>query len=212
MMPTMPKSVAAKVVAVSRNIKKLHHDKRNEYASYNYVSVDSFYEALGPIMADAGLFVIVDEVSATADKGFLTANYELFLVSEEGDSYGPIHRQVTVKASGPQSYASAQSYAEKYFLRQIFKVPTGEQDADSHEKTILPDIQPQVKQLSKSESAKLMDEVIDKLYEVTTDEQLEAWKKANGSEVKRSLLKEHTEEVTKVFKEVEAKLKEVANG
>ena len=211
-MITMPKSVAAKVVAVTRNIKKLHHDKRNEYASYNYVSVDSFYEALGPIMADAGLFVIVDEVSTSADKGFLTANYELFLVSEEGDSYGPIHRCVTVKASGPQSYASAQSYAEKYFLRQIFKVPTGEQDADAHEKVTLPDVQPQVKQLSVKDSEILKDKVIESLYEVTSNEDLETWKKENGSEVKRSLIKEHKDEVSKVFKEVEAQLKEVANG
>jgi len=209
-MNAIPKSVALRIAIVCRAVKKLHHDKRNDYASYNYVSVDSFYEALGPIMGEAGLFVIVDEVSVTSDKGFLTANYELFLVSEEGESYGPIHRQVTVKASGPQSYASAQSYAEKYFLRQIFKVPTGEQDADAHEKVTLPDVKPQVKKLNTTESANLMDKAVDALYQVTSHEELEAWKKANGSEVKRSLLDEHKDEVTKVFKEVEAKLKEVA--
>lgn len=209
-MNAIPKSVALRIAIVCRAVKKLHHDKRNDYASYNYVSVDSFYEALGPIMGEAGLFVIVDEVSVTSDKGFLTANYELFLVSEEGDSYGPIHRQVTVKASGPQSYASAQSYAEKYFLRQIFKVPTGEQDADAHEKVTLPDVKPQVKKLNTTESANLMDKAVDALYQVTSYEELEAWKKSNGSEVKRSLLDEHKDEVTKVFKEVEAKLKEVA--
>jgi len=163
-------------------------------------------------MAEAGLFVIVDEVSVVGDKGFLTANYELFLVSEEGDSYGPIHRQVTVKASGPQSYASAQSYAEKYFLRQIFKVPTGEQDADAHEKVTLPDVQPQVKKLNDNASKELMDKAIDQLFEVTSEEALELWKQNNGPEVKRSLLKEHAQEVTKVYKQVEAKLKEVANG
>jgi len=207
-MNVIPKSVALRIAIVCRAVKKLHHDKRNEYASYNYVSVDNFYEALGPIMAEAGLFVIVDEVSVVGDKGFLTANYELFLVSEEGDSYGPIHRQVTVKASGPQSYASAQSYAEKYFLRQIFKVPTGEQDVDAHEKVTLPDVQPQVKQLSAKDSEILKDDVINALYEVTTEEQLEEWKKANGSNVKRSMIKEHQNEVSKLFKEVEAKLKE----
>ena len=204
----MPKTVASKVVAVNRNIKKLHHDKRNEFAGYNFVSVDSFYEALGPIMAEAGLFVIVDEVNASTDKGYLTANYELHLVSEEGDSYGPIRRQVTVKASGPQSYASAQSYAEKYFLRQIFKVPTGEKDADAHDKEILPDVKPQVEKLDKDESLLLMNEVIADLLKVTTQDELETWKTKNGANVKRSLTKEHTSEVTKVFNQVQAKLKE----
>jgi hypothetical protein len=210
-MPTMPKTVAVKVIAVKRNIKKLHHDKRNEFANYNYVTVDSFYEALGPIMAEAGIFVIIDEVSVVTDKGYLTANYELHLVSEEGDSYGPIHRQVTVKASGPQAYASAQSYAEKYFLRAIFKVPTGEKDADSHDKDILPDVKPQVKVLSDTESKNLMDKAVESLYEVTSNDELEAWKKANGS-IKRSLHKEHVQEVTKVYNQVEAALKEHVNG
>ena len=154
-MNNMPKSVASRVVAAARNIKKLHYDKRNEYQSYNYTSVDNFYEAVGPIIADAGLFIVVDEVMATVDKGMLTSNYEIFLVSEEGESYGPIRRQTTVKAAGPQSYASAQSFAEKYFLRQIFKIPTGEADADSEPKTTLPDIKPQVEKLSERESLAL---------------------------------------------------------
>jgi hypothetical protein len=216
-MINMPKSVAARVVAAARNIKKLHHDKRNDYQSYNYTSVDNFYEAVGPIIAEAGLFIVVDEVAATVDKGMLTSNYEIYLVSEEGDSYGPIRRQATVKAAGPQSYASAQSFAEKYFLRQIFKIPTGEADADSELKTTLPDIKPldvkpQVEKLSERESLALKDDAIALLNKVETEEDLAGWKAAQGTELKRKLHEEHTKEVTKRFREIEAKLKEQNNG
>ena len=69
MTSTMPKSVAARVVAVTRNIKKLFRDERNKFAEYNYVSIDSFYEALGPLMADAGIFVIADEVKSVVEIG-----------------------------------------------------------------------------------------------------------------------------------------------
>lgn len=222
-MLNMPKSVASRVVQTGRNIKKLHHDKRNNFAEYNYVSVDSFYEAIGPIMADAGLFVILDEASVTTEKGFLTANYELYLVSEEGDSYGPMHRQVTVKASGPQSYASAQSYAEKYFLRQIFKIPTGEADADAHEKVILPDakpkqvyvapdVKPQVEPLDDEASAKLRDEAINALKEITHLDGFTTWKSKYGADFKRKITKDDLLEVTKTYREIETKLKEDYNG
>lgn len=211
-MLTMPKSVASRVVQVGQNIKKLHHDKRNQYAEYNYTSVDSFYEALGPIMADAGIFVIVDETSASAEKGFLTANYDIYLASEEGDMYGPMRRQVTLKATGPQSYASAQSYAEKYFLRQIFKVPTGEADADGHEKVVLPDVKPQIKPLDENESKQLSDIAIADLRKIEALDGFTEWKKKYGSDFKRSITEEHLKEVTKVYREIETKIKEQNDG
>jgi len=211
-MLNMPKAVAARVIAASRNIKKLHHDKRNDFASYNYVSVDSFYEAVGPIIAEAGLFIIMDEVSAAVTGGMLTCNYDIYLVAEEGDSYGPIHRQVTVKAAGPQAYASCQSFAEKYFLRQMFKIPTGEKDADADEKITLPDVKPQIEPLDEEHSEWLRDRAIEGLKAVETKQDLNAWKTAQGSDLKRKLMKEHVLEISKVVKEIEAKLKEQENG
>ena len=138
------------------------------------------------------------------------SNFEIFLFSEEGDSYGPIKRQVQVKATGPQSYASAQSYVHKYFLRQLFCIPTGEADADAHDKQTLPDVKPQIEKLSEAGSANKADEAIDALYEVTSFEGLDFWK-ANYKTLKRELLPKDTAEVTKVFKEVETKLKEEAD-
>ena len=55
------------------------------------------------------------------------------LYHTSGTSYGPIHRKMMVAATGPQAFGSSQSYIEKYFLRALFKVPTGETDADADE-------------------------------------------------------------------------------
>ena len=186
--PRMPKSVAAAVVSVSKNVNKLHRDARNNFADYNYVSIDNFYEALGPLMAEAGVFTIVDEVKAVVDKGVLICEYEIFLVSEEGDMYGPIKTNVTVKAQGPQAYASAKSYAEKYFLRQIFKVPTGEKiDADMHDKELLPNVEPQIKKLSRDASAAKRDELINGLSACQTAQDLKEWEASNNNGIKRKL-------------------------
>lgn len=187
-MNKMPASVAKGVIATTRGVGKLYRSERNNFAEYNYVSIDSFYEALGPLMADAGIFVIIDEVRAVIDKGMLSCEYEIFLVSEEGGMYGPIKTNVTVKAQGPQAYASAKSYAEKYFLRQIFKVPTGEKvDADMHDKDTLPNLEPQVKRMPKDASAAKRDELINGLSSCQTVDDLKAWEKANNNGIKRQL-------------------------
>jgi hypothetical protein len=203
----MPKSVASGVVAVTRGVNTLYRSERNNFAEYNYVSVDSFYEALGPLMAEAGIFDIINEVRSATDKGFLYCEYEIFLVSAEGEMYGPIRTNVTVKAQGPQAYASAKSYAEKYFLRQIFKVPTGEKvDADMHDKTILPDVQPQIHKMAPEASAAKRDELINGLSSCQTIDDLRAWEKANNNSVKRRLLDEDAEAVIDQYELVKSTL------
>lgn len=205
--PRMPKSVAAGVVAVSRNVNKLHRDARNNFADYNYVSIDSFYEALGPLMAEAGVFTIVDEVKAIVDKGVLACEYEIFLVSEVGDMYGPIKTNVTVKAQGPQAYASAKSYAEKYFLRQIFKVPTGEKiDADMHDKDTLPNVEPQIKKMPRDASAAKRDELINGLASCQTAQDLKDWEASNNNGIKRKLWDDDAEAIDAKYELVKKSL------
>ena len=209
----MPPSVAVGVVNITRKINKLFRNERNNFAEYNYVSIDNFYEALGPIMAEAGIFVIVDETSAVVDKGMLTCIYAIYLVSEKGDMYGPITSQVTVKAQGPQAYASAKSYVEKYFLRQIFKVPTGEKiDADMHDKSTLPDnVKPQFKKEDAAQSVRIASELIVALQSCQNMGDLRLWEKQNNTGIARKLTEWDKSRVDDVYEEVRAVLEANAN-
>lgn len=209
----MPVSVAAGVVAVTRKVNKLFRGERNNFAEYNYVSIDNFYEALGPLMAEAGIFVIVDETGAAIDKSMLTCSYALYLVSEKGDMYGPISSQVTVKAQGPQAYASAKSYVEKYFLRQIFKVPTGEKvDADMHDKSVLPDtVKPQFKKEDAAASVRIASELIVGLQSCQNMDDLKAWENQNNNGVARKLTEWDKSRVDDEYDAVRAALVKKAN-
>ena len=103
-------------------------------------------------MASHGLFDIAVERSSAVeiregmdDKGnlkksaWLSVDLDFWLYHESGASYGPILRHIQVVAGGAQSYASAQSFAEKYFLRNLFKVPTGDVDeVDASQQVSLP--------------------------------------------------------------------------
>jgi hypothetical protein len=142
----MPVEIIKAILAVTLKVKTLGKDGNNEFAGYRYTSVDKFYEALGPLMAEQGLIDTVDEVSAVVqERGdvkksvWLIAEYEFRLFHESGASYGPLRRAIQVPATGPQSFASAQSFVEKYFLRTLFKVPTGDVDeVDASAKQDLP--------------------------------------------------------------------------
>ena len=137
----MPPEIAKAIIAVMAGVKKLGKEGDNKFAKYKYTSVDQFYEALGPLMAEHKIFDIclerstsvevretVDDFGKSKKSAWLTAEYDFWLYHEGGSCFGPISRTQVAQATGAQSYASVQSYAEKYFLRNLFKVPTGDVD------------------------------------------------------------------------------------
>ena len=149
--PRMPPEIAAAVVAVMAKITPLSKDATNSFQRYDYVSVDQFYALVGRLMAEAGIFtvlyeksMVVGERKTSDDRGnvktsvWLSAVYDVWLYHKTGAAFGPVERSITVPASGAQSYASAISFVEKYYLRSLFKIPTGDGDTDQDDKRNLP--------------------------------------------------------------------------
>ncbi len=147
----MPPDIASAVCSVMAKVKPLSKDATNTFQKYDYVSVDQFYGLIGPLMAEAGIFtmlyeksMVVGERKTTDDRGntkvsvWLSAIYDVWIYHKSGAAFGPVERSITVPASGAQSYASAISFTEKYYLRSLFKIPTGDGDADGDEKHNLP--------------------------------------------------------------------------
>ena len=148
----MPPAIAKAIVEVMGQIKTLGKEGENKFQHYNYTSVDQFYEAVGPLMAKAGIFTLPFEASmevskreTSDDQGrvkssvWLTAIYDIYVYHSSGVQFGPIQRSIQVPASGAQAYASALSFIGKYFLRDLLKIPTGDDDdVDAQPKRELP--------------------------------------------------------------------------
>ena len=148
----MPVEIIKAIVGVMGKVKKLAKGGNNTFQRYKFTSVDQFYEALGHLMSEHDLCDVAFERSisvetreTTNDRGetkkgvWMTAEYDFYLYHGSGVQFGPISRTITVQASGPQSFAAAQSFSEKYFLRNLFKVPTGDKDEiDQSEQEGLP--------------------------------------------------------------------------
>jgi hypothetical protein len=122
-----------KAMAQMRPVAK---DARNVEQKYDFASVDDFLAMTGPIMAEHGLFITMDEerVEAFERQGkygpshWLSITFLITVWHESGEHMAPARRTVEVIRTGAQSFGSAQSYALKQFQRALFNIPTGDKD------------------------------------------------------------------------------------
>jgi hypothetical protein len=144
MTKAMPPKLAAALIGVAREVKQLGKSERNKFANYDFVSVDKFYAVVGGLMAEGGVLCIPDCIESEVLPGhvkydkdgterrgapLLRERWAFTLIHESGETYEhPVHRTVTVPAEGAQAHGSSESYAQKQFLRGVFRVPTGDKD------------------------------------------------------------------------------------
>ena len=147
--PTMAPAIAAGIVQVMANVKKLAKADTNGFEHYDYASIDAFLEAMGPICAAAQIFITAEEedievmsvekADKSRQKSQLRIRWAFTIGHSSGVTFGPLHRTVIVEGAGAQAFGSAQSYAQKQFMRSIFQIPTGDKDdPDSQAKEDLP--------------------------------------------------------------------------
>ena len=126
-----PKVVSEALYKIQYQVKKLVHDASNDFQSYRYVSVDSYYEAVRPMLNSAEIMLIPNEIDSqiSADGKTVKFIYEFIVMHRSGATWNtPIRRTVYIQYGGAQSCGAALSYAEKFIMRTLFKIPTGEYD------------------------------------------------------------------------------------
>ena len=125
----MKPEIIKALLKVQGQVRRLGHDSENKFASYNYVSIDQYYEKIRPLLTDAGLVIVPTETEAaiSPDGKTYKATFDFHILHSSGEVWeSAVHRTVYCPYTGAQSCGSALSYAEKFALRTIFKIPTGE--------------------------------------------------------------------------------------
>ena len=59
-----PQVVAEAMMQVQKAVQKLDHDSTNDFNNYGYVSIDGYYDAIRPMLNEAELMIIPNEVDA----------------------------------------------------------------------------------------------------------------------------------------------------
>ena len=128
--------ILAAIVLAKSKIRRLAKADRNLDEAYAFTSIDSFLEHINPICVEAGLVILMDEVSVMdgalgarqGSESWLRITYDITLAHISGETLGPFRRHVDIPRSGPQAFGAAQSYVLKQFLRAQFQIATGEAD------------------------------------------------------------------------------------
>lgn len=141
----MTPALAKKIAEVSGLIPSLKKGTRNNEAGFSYVSIDDYYDQVASILRDNGLIWTITENGCEfvkLDEWYAKFTY-LFNLFDIDDTSGVDIDGCTVLSRWPseislihplqdaQTTGSAMSYAEKIYLRTMFKVVTGEADADA---------------------------------------------------------------------------------
>lgn len=135
----IPPSIVRAIAEIQKDMKSVTRDGKNAHGGYMFASTDAVYAALSAKMGQVGLTILTLET----DPEFVTVEgakgpqrwgkfrFTFVLATEEGTwTDDSCSRTLFLQILGPQTHMAAQSYAEKTFLRSLFKLPTGDLDLD----------------------------------------------------------------------------------
>ncbi|MGI9521259.1 MAG: ERF family protein [Hyphomicrobiaceae bacterium] len=142
---TVPVRIASAIAAVKAGISRVARDGRNDFDKYDYASTDAIYDNVRAAMAEHNLVIICLEAEPTEIKPVKTTDkvgrdvtrqwgrflFQFVLVcGEDTWTDARASRSLFIEISRPTAFMAAQSYAEKSFLRSLFKIPTGDKDLE----------------------------------------------------------------------------------
>lgn len=139
-MTPVPASIVKAICAVMVTVEAVKKSNRNTHGGYNFASTDDIYAAVTRKMGEVGLVLLSLEDRADIKRiekdgkvsQWMHAEFSFVLATEQATWSDPrAKRTLYIQVTGAQTFQAAQSYAEKAYLRSLFKLPTGDMDLDS---------------------------------------------------------------------------------
>jgi hypothetical protein len=136
----IPSSIVQAICQIMITVDTVKKSQRNHHGSYNYASTDDIYAATTRKMGEVGLLVMSledrCEIKRIEKDGKISqwAHMQFsFVLATSTDTWTDprARRTLYLQVTGAQTFQAAQSYAEKAYLRSLFKLPTGDMDPDS---------------------------------------------------------------------------------
>lgn len=137
----IPGSIVQAICQVQSQLGAVKKSQRNQHGGYHFASTDDIYAEVMRAMAAAGLVVLPCERDAEivrVEKDGKTSQWLrvvfgfVLATSEHSWTDESAKRTLYIQVTGPQTFQAAQSYAEKAYLRSLFKIPTGDMDLDAY--------------------------------------------------------------------------------
>lgn len=140
----IPASIVVAICKVKATVDAVKKSQRNQHGGYMFASADDIYAAVARKMGEVELLCLPLETDLEIEKrevddksggkkmtAWLKVSYQFVLATPDATwTHAKARRTLILQYTGPQSHQAAASYAEKAFLRGLFKLPTGDMDLD----------------------------------------------------------------------------------
>lgn len=138
---TVPGSIVKAICAIQETLESVKKSQKNNHDGYFFSSTDDIYAALTQKMGKVGLLCLCLESETEIQRHqnkqgvetpWLRVTFNFVLATQDDTWSDPnSKRTILVRLTGPQTFQAAQSFAEKAYLRSLFKIPTGDMDLDA---------------------------------------------------------------------------------
>jgi hypothetical protein len=136
----IPKSIVKAICEIKKNVEAVAKTQKNSHGGYMFSSTDDVYAAVARKMGQVGLMIMALEEKCEIVKvekegktvQWLHVEYSFVLATDE-DTWSDerAKRTLYIQITGPQTFQAATSFAEKAYIRSLFKLPSGDMDLDS---------------------------------------------------------------------------------
>lgn len=137
----IPGPIVSAVCQIQVTVEAIKKTHRNQHGNYTFASTDDIYAGLTRKMGEVGLICLAmedrDVEIIRVEKDGKTSQWAKFvfvfvLATKDSTWTDPKNRRTLyIQVTGPQTFQAANSYAEKSYLKSLFKLPTGDMDLDS---------------------------------------------------------------------------------
>jgi hypothetical protein len=191
--------IFSKIISAMADIKPIGKNQKNLSQNFKFRGIDDIYNYLHPILARNGIFTITEVLSENCEertnaKGTVmrrtTLKVKFTLYAEDGSSLSGIIIGEALD-SGDKGANKAMAIAHKYFLTQLFTIPTEDMidpDSESHE-IVAPKL---LAELDEKDAAKLT-ELANNIGESNTLDEMKDRYIAAYNYLKNSLKAKYTE-------------------
>jgi hypothetical protein len=129
--------IALRLMAATKAMTRLSKTE-SATAGYAFVSIDDYYEQVArKVAVDYGIGWHLTELSDKEQRFqdvysdfHIRKVFRAIIFSDDGDSFNSGEISVTLPYEDASTTGKALSYADKAFMRQLFKIPTGEPEAE----------------------------------------------------------------------------------
>lgn len=136
----IPKSIVKAICEIKKTVEAVAKTQKNTHGGYMFSSTDDIYAAVARKMGQVGLVIMTLEDKCEVvrfekdGKTVQWANVEYsFVLATDEDTWSDprAKRTLYIQITGPQTFQAATSFAEKAYIRSLFKLPSGDMDLDS---------------------------------------------------------------------------------